>query len=173
VCRIIGKGEVEAIQRCVAGASVTGEDEPRLFLLRAGVKKLELGIRNSAIVSVNFGRFRAVALSDDLDEALAGVDLVAENLAEVAGLGAEDFLYDRRVAQPCQDCPDPAACLPELRRNAGDKDGRLVHGCYFPGIPILFPLCGTGAHKMLPFRCTSAETRVSAIREPADPPKIR
>jgi hypothetical protein len=35
---------------------------------------------------------------DDLDEALAGVDLLAEDLAKVTGLGAEDFLNDRRVA---------------------------------------------------------------------------
>ena len=61
------------------------------------------------------------------EEALAGVDLVAEDLVEVAGLGAEDFLNYGRVAQPCKDSRDAAACLSELRRNAGDKDGRLVH----------------------------------------------
>jgi hypothetical protein len=37
-------------------------------------------------------RFRAVALANDLDETLAAVDLGAEDLAEVARLGAEDFL---------------------------------------------------------------------------------
>jgi hypothetical protein len=84
-------------------------------------------------------------LADDLDEALARVDLVAKDLAEVAGLGAEDFLNDGRVAQPCKDGRDPAACLPELRRNAGDKDGRLVHG--------LLVYC---AH--VPVRSRSAET---------------
>jgi hypothetical protein len=84
-------------------------------------------------------------LADDLDEALAGVDLVAKNLAEVVGFCAEDFLNDGRVAQPCKDGRDPAACLPELRRNAGDKDGRLVHG--------LLVYC---AH--VPVRSRSAET---------------
>jgi|SRR5580704_6987819 hypothetical protein len=29
--RIIGKGKVEAVQRCVTGASVAGEEEPGLF----------------------------------------------------------------------------------------------------------------------------------------------
>jgi hypothetical protein len=169
VRRIIRKGKVEAVQRRVACARMASENKPCLFLLLAGVEELELGIRDSAIVSVNRGRLRAVALADDLDEALAGVDLVAENLAEVAGLGAENFLYDGSVAQPCQDGGDPAACLPELRRNGGDKDGRLVHGPLFARYSILFPLCGTGGHEMLPFRCTSAENRVFAIREPADP----
>src|SRR5260370_39213341 len=66
-------------------------------------------------------------MADDLDEALARVDLIAKDLAEVAGLGAEDFLNDGRVAQPCKDGRDATACLPELRRNAGGKDGWLVH----------------------------------------------
>src|SRR6202035_1703230 len=109
-------------------ARLASENKPGLFLLLAGVEKLELGIRDSAIVRVNRGRLRAATLADDLDEALAGVDLVAENLAQVAGLCAEDFLDDRRVAQPCKDGRDPAACLPELRRNAGDKDGQLFLG---------------------------------------------
>ena len=50
-----------------------------------------------------------------------------QTAALVAGLGAEDFLNDGRVAQPCKDCGDTTACLAELRRDAGDKDGRLVH----------------------------------------------
>jgi hypothetical protein len=36
-------------------------------------------------------------LADDLNKALAGVDLVAEDLAEVAGFGAKDFLNDGGV----------------------------------------------------------------------------
>jgi hypothetical protein len=80
-------------------------------------------------------------VTDDLDEALAGVDLVAEDLAEVAGLGAEDFLNDGRVAQPCKDGGDAAACLAELRREAGDKDGRLVHGA----VGALFAMFPTAA----------------------------
>jgi hypothetical protein len=59
---------------------------------------------------------------------LAGVDLVAEDLAEVAWLRAEDFLYDGRVTQPCKDCGDATAYLPELRRDAGNKDAGLIHG---------------------------------------------
>ena len=119
--------KVETLQRCVAGTSVASEQEPRLFLLRPGVKEFELGVRDPTIVSVSRGRLRAVALADDLDEALAGVDLVAEDLAKVTGLGAEDFLDDGRIAQPRKDGGDAAACLPELRRDAGDKDGRLAH----------------------------------------------
>jgi hypothetical protein len=72
--RIIRK--VETRQRRVARATVAGEQKPRLFLLRPGVKELELGVRDSAIVSVDCGRLRAEALANDLDEPLAEIDLV-------------------------------------------------------------------------------------------------
>ena len=42
---------------------------------------------------------------------------MAGDLAEVTGLGAEDFLNNGRVAQPCKDGGDAAASLP--------KDGNL------------------------------------------------
>jgi hypothetical protein len=96
--------KVEAVQRCVAGASVASEEEPGLFLLLAGVEELELGVRDSTIVGIHPGRLRPIAVTDDLDEALAGIDLVANDLAEVAGLCAKDFLNDGRVAQPCKEC---------------------------------------------------------------------
>ena len=66
-------------------------------------------------------------MADDLDEARAGVDLVAEDLAKVTGLGSEDFLNDRRVGEPGEDVGNFDPCLAELRRDAGDKDGRQVH----------------------------------------------
>ena len=66
--------------------------------LRPGVKELELSVGYPNILGIHRRRFRAVALADHLDEALAGVDLVAEHLAEIAGLSAEYFLNDRRVA---------------------------------------------------------------------------
>jgi len=62
-----------------------------------GVKELELGVRDAATLRIHRGRLRAIALGGDLDEALAGVDLVAQDLAKVAGLGAKDFLKDGRV----------------------------------------------------------------------------
>ena len=73
-------------------------------------------------------------MADDLDETLTGVDLDAEDRAEVAGLGTEDFLNDGRVAQRCKDIGDAAACPSEFRRDAGDKDGRLVHGQQAPAL---------------------------------------
>jgi hypothetical protein len=127
VCGIAWK--VEPSQWRVAGASITSENQPCLFLLRPSVEEFELRIRDPTIDGVYGGWLRAVALTDDLDEALAGVDLVAENLA----LGAEDFLDDGRVPQPRQDCGDATSHLPELRRNAGNKDGRLIHGVLAQG----------------------------------------
>jgi hypothetical protein len=129
--RIVRK--VEKLQRRVPGASLSSEEQPRLFFLRPGVKELELSVGYPTILRIHRRRLRAVALADELDETLAGVDLVAQDLAEVAGLGAEDFLNDGRVAQPGKDRGDATAGLPKLRRDAGDKDGRLVHG--------LPPLC--------------------------------
>jgi hypothetical protein len=92
--------KVETLQRRVAGASVAGEDEPRLFVLLAGVEELELSVGNATKLSIYRGRLRAIALTDDLNEALAGVDLVPEDLAEVARLSPKDLLNNRCVAQP-------------------------------------------------------------------------
>ena len=39
-------------------------------------------------------------MADDLDQALAGVDFVAQDLADFAWRGGKDFLKDRCVAQP-------------------------------------------------------------------------
>jgi hypothetical protein len=64
--RIIRKGKVEAVQRCVAGASVAGEEEPGLFFLRPSVNELELSVRDAAIAGIRLGRLRTVALADDL-----------------------------------------------------------------------------------------------------------
>ena len=108
--------KVETRQRRVAGAGVSGEEEPRLFLLLAGVEELELGVGDTTIASIHGGRLCPVALADDLDEALAGVDLVAQDLAEVAWLGAGDFLEDGRVPQPCKDGGDATA----FWRNSGE-----------------------------------------------------
>jgi hypothetical protein len=128
-------GKIQPFQRRVAGASVTSENEPRLFLLRSSIEEFELGVRDPTIVGIHSGRLRAVALTDDLDEALAGVDLVAQNLAEVPGLGAKDFLDDGCVTEPRKDCGDATAYLPELRRDAGNKYGRLIHRLLSTGIP--------------------------------------
>jgi hypothetical protein len=52
-------------------------------------------------------------MADHLDEARAGVDLVAEDLAKVTGLGSEDFLKNRRVGEPGKDVGNFASCLAE------------------------------------------------------------
>jgi hypothetical protein len=126
--------KIEKFRGRVPGTSSSGKEQPRLFVLRSGVKELELSVGYPTVLAIHRRRFRAVALADDLDEALARVDLVPEDLAEVAGFGAEDFLNDWRVAQPGKDGGDAAASLPKLRRDAGDKDGRLVHGLLLPKV---------------------------------------
>jgi len=65
VRRIIGK--IETLQRHVTRARLPSEDEPSLFLLRAGIQKLELRIRDPAIACIHGGWLRTVALANDLD----------------------------------------------------------------------------------------------------------
>jgi hypothetical protein len=155
-------GKVETLQRRVPGASLSSEEQPRLFFLRSGVKELELSVRYPTIVGIHRRRFRTVALANDLNQALAGVDLVAEDLAEVAWLGAEDFLNDGRVTQPCKDGSDTAARLAELRRDARDEDGRLIHGLLLPKYSYLglADVAQEGMIIILLLCRTSAETRV-------------
>jgi hypothetical protein len=51
--RIIRK--VEALERRVATTSVSGEEEPRLFLLLASIEELELGVGDPTIVRIHRG----------------------------------------------------------------------------------------------------------------------
>jgi hypothetical protein len=67
--------------------------------------------------------------ADDLDEPLAGVDLVAEDLAKVTWLGAEYFLNDGRIAKPCKDGADAAACL-RVCRNSGETQEIETNGWF-------------------------------------------
>jgi hypothetical protein len=94
----------------------------RSFFLRPSVKELELSVRDAAIVGIRLGRLRTVALAHDLDEALAGVDLVAENLSEVAWLCAKDFLNDGRVRM--------AATQLRVCRNSGETQEIKTDGWF-------------------------------------------
>jgi hypothetical protein len=64
VRRIIGKGKVEAVQRCVAGASVAGEEEPGLDHFGS---RFELGqmTLDATITILNFDLAKAVGFERD------------------------------------------------------------------------------------------------------------
>jgi len=55
---------------------------------------------------------------------------IGRKRTRITGFRAEDFLKDRRIAQPRKDRGDATARLAQLRRDARDEDGRLVHKPY-------------------------------------------
>ena len=169
VRRIAGK--IETFQWRIPGATLSSKEQPRPFILRTGIQELELSVGCPAILGIHRRRFRAVALANDLDEALAGIDLVAQDLAEVTGLGAEDFLNDRRVTQPCKDGGDAAACLAEFRRDAGDKHGRLVHRRLLPEGSCLTLAVGAQARYNRCGFIATQDTRVQKSMPIVDYPK--
>jgi hypothetical protein len=103
---------------------LTEKNDSSLGLIEKNIAENDLVY---VLTEIDSGRLRSVAMANDLDEARATVDLVAEDLAKVTGLGSEDFLKDRRVGELGKDVGNFAPCLAELRRDARDKDGRLVH----------------------------------------------
>ena len=107
--------KVELIQRLIRRASIPREDHPCLLPLLARIKKLELCVRNPPELRINRRRFGAVRPADDLDQALAIVDLVAQDLPQIAGFGAEDFLEDGCVTQPGEDVGDAPAAFGRAR----------------------------------------------------------
>ena len=82
-------------------AAILGEEKPCFLATLAGIQKLKLGIGNTAKVRVGIGRLLPECTADNLDQPLAVVDLVAENLREVARLGSEDILPDGVMTSPC------------------------------------------------------------------------
>ena len=101
------------------------------LLLFAGVSELELGVAQPGPgIFGGAGRragLEAVGLADEMDETLAGVDLFAQDIAEVARFGAEDFLKDRFVAEELEHLGDLGAGAAEFGADAGNEDARFVH----------------------------------------------
>src|SRR5437764_11304551 len=76
-------GKIELIQRLVARAGDARKNEPSLFSALLGVAKLKLRIRYPPQLLVHCRRFRTVSIASEVNEALAGVNLVLEHLAQV------------------------------------------------------------------------------------------
>ena len=83
-------------------AALLGEEDPGFLAPAPRVEKLVLGVGDAAKVRVGLGWLGAVAAADDLDEPLAVVDLLAEDLLEVSRLGPEDVLPDGVVTEPLE-----------------------------------------------------------------------
>ena len=109
-------------------AAFADNDDPGLFALAAGVEELELGVGDAAVVGVHVGRFGAVAVADELDEALAGVDLLAQPLAQLAVAGGEVVLGDRVEPEGADGGGDGLPGGAQLFADGGEEKARAVHG---------------------------------------------
>ena len=100
----------------------------QVFLpLAAGVEELELGVGDAAVVGVHLGRFGAVAVADELDEALAGVDLLAQPLSQLAVAGGEVVLGDRVESERAHGGGDGLPSGEQLLADGGEEKARAVH----------------------------------------------
>ncbi len=126
VSRIVGK--VKLGGRPVALALLAGDDQPGLLALPPGVEKLELSVRNPAPLRINLRRLRAVTLAHDLQQPLAGIDLVAEPLAQLAVAGGKVVLRNGIVAQRADGGGHGVAGRAKFLADGGKKKPRAVHG---------------------------------------------
>ena len=72
---------------------------------------------------VRSGRLGPVTLADELDDAFALIDLLAEHLAQVSPLGPKNVLPNGLVTQKSQSISDELPGTPQLLANRGNKDG--------------------------------------------------
>jgi hypothetical protein len=79
---------------------------------------------DAAKLLVRRGRFEAVALPDELDEAGALVDLPPEDVAHVALLEADNLLPERFVAEEGESIGDELTRAFQLLAHCGDEDDR-------------------------------------------------
>jgi len=119
---ILLQGEVELFNGVVLLAGGSGEEDVGLFSLDLRVEELELGVGDAGIIGIDSGGFGSVAVASELDEGLARVDLVAEDLAEIAALGAPDVLLHGFVAEELKDMLDLGAGGAEFVADGGDED---------------------------------------------------
>ena len=95
--------QVQTVQRPIATTTVVRKKEPSPFLPLPGVVKLELCIGDSAKFGFVGRRLQAVGMADDMNQSMAGVNLLAEHLPEIPGRRAENILKHRREAVFFQD----------------------------------------------------------------------
>jgi len=78
------------------------EEIPNFLAALPCVKRFVLSITHATKLLVGRRRFRAVALTDQLDNALALIDLLTQQSAEIAAFGSKDVLPDRLVSEKRQ-----------------------------------------------------------------------
>ena len=119
--------QVELVYRLVTGAAFANNDDPGLFTLGAGVEELELGIGDTAIVGIHLGRFGTVAVADELDESLAGVDLLPQPPSQLAVAGGKIILRDGIEPEGAHSGGDILTGGPQLLADGGKEKTWAVH----------------------------------------------
>ena len=99
--------QVELVGLEVGGIAILDEETPGFLAGLSGVAVFELRVGNAAKVGIGSSRLGAKAETDQVNEPVTTVDLVAQHLPEVAAFGAEDVLPDRLVAEPGKDIRPP------------------------------------------------------------------
>jgi hypothetical protein len=90
------------------------EQVPDFFSALPGVERFVLGVANPAELRIGLRRLGAVAIPDDLENAFALVDLLAQHPAQIPRLGPEDILPDRLVAEEREGVRGQLPTAPEL-----------------------------------------------------------
>ena len=106
----------------VDGKTLVHEKVPDFFPALSGIKGLVLSVTDSAELFVRSRRFGAVALTDELDDTFALIDLLTQHLAQVAALRPKDVLPNRLVTQKGQGIGDELPRAPQLLANRGNED---------------------------------------------------
>lgn len=111
---------------CIRGMRGIEQDVADGLALAAGVEGLELGVAALPDLRVRRRRGEALALADELDDAVTGIHMPHEHVGDVAVLHAEDFLEVRVVALMVQQPGDDAAQGAVLRADGGDEEERAI-----------------------------------------------
>ena len=108
----------------VARESFVNEKIPDFLAALARVERLILRVADPAKLRIGLSRLGSVAIADDLEDAFALIDLLAQHRAEVASFGAEDFLPDGLVTEEGEGVGGELPAAPQLAADGGNKDER-------------------------------------------------
>jgi len=119
----------------VARAARLDLDDPGALAAAERVEKLELGVGTGSPVGVRPGarriitgrRLGAVGQADQLEDALAAVDLLLQPGAQFAVAGGKVVLGHGVEAQPAQGVGDQAAGTAQFGADGGDEQAWAVH----------------------------------------------
>jgi hypothetical protein len=137
------------------------KEVPDFLAALPGVKRLVLRVADAAELVVGLGRLGAVAITDNLEDPFALIDLLPQHRAQIAGFGPENILPDRLVTEISQRVGGELPAAPQFFADGGNENKReRSHGRSYQFSGILARLAGSAK-------------RVFACHERADCVKTR